>query len=544
MVEPEWYLPIIPMVLVNGTEGIGTGWSTNIPCFNPRELVESLKCKLKGEEFKDIDPWFKGFSGEIIKNPKGGYIINGRCEANDEDGLIDITELPIQKWTKDYKTFLEDLASSEKGEIEEIKEYHTNNRVHFNIKPTNYQNFVADLEKKLKLQSSIQITNMVLFDEKGKLKKYTSVKEILKDFYTLRINFYLKRKVYLVSRLKRDLELISNKCRFILAVISEKIQVRNIKKKDICRQLLEEGFVQMKNMPKIESTKPQFLEKKTQNENENENEEIKEIEEKATEVDILSKEYSYLLGMPIYSLSFEKVEELKKEKEKKQEELKIILQTKEESMWLNDLDQFLIVLDEVEEDEEKNRLNRPKTIGNAGKKARAKPNKKKIVEEVNQKENENASGKKPAKTKVQKEKKEIDEKIIKKDKQSTLNLEKTNPKNQTIAPSLSLEERIKTKMDSQTSSSAFKKGYEAEKNKEPTKKKKATSALEGKPILKRKIIESDDEEEFDFDILKKESKSQSSNINSVKKIRSKVKKVYLESEEEEMSDSDSVFEIN
>jgi len=93
------------LVLVNGADGIGTGWSTNVPCYNPRELIECLKSKLKGEELKDIDPWFKGFSGEIAINPKGGYTVSGKCEVNEEDELLDITELPLQKWTKDYKGF-------------------------------------------------------------------------------------------------------------------------------------------------------------------------------------------------------------------------------------------------------------------------------------------------------------------------------------------------------------------------------------------------------------------------------------------------------
>lgn len=97
-------MPIIPLVLVNGAEGIGTGWSTSIPCYNPREIVECLKNKLQGKEISDIDPWFKGFSGEITKSAKGGYTVSGRYEVIDDDEVIDITELPIQKWTKDYKS--------------------------------------------------------------------------------------------------------------------------------------------------------------------------------------------------------------------------------------------------------------------------------------------------------------------------------------------------------------------------------------------------------------------------------------------------------
>ena len=90
------------MILVNGAEGIGTGWSTNLPCFNPREIAECIKSKLKGEDFKEIEPWYKGFAGEINKNTKG-YTNSGRYEIDEEHETIEITELPLQKWTKDYK---------------------------------------------------------------------------------------------------------------------------------------------------------------------------------------------------------------------------------------------------------------------------------------------------------------------------------------------------------------------------------------------------------------------------------------------------------
>ena len=113
------------MILVNGSEGIGTGWSTNIPCYNPRDIVNSLLKKLDGEEFEDIHPWFKGFNGYIEPNPKGGYIVSGSYEGLNEDS-IRINELPIKKWTRDYKNFLESMMTPEKGEaeVEDIREYH------------------------------------------------------------------------------------------------------------------------------------------------------------------------------------------------------------------------------------------------------------------------------------------------------------------------------------------------------------------------------------------------------------------------------------
>ncbi len=66
------------MVLVNGSEGIGTGWSCNIPCYNPREIVENIKRRIDNRPFQHMDPWYKGFIGEILEDGKGGYIVKGR----------------------------------------------------------------------------------------------------------------------------------------------------------------------------------------------------------------------------------------------------------------------------------------------------------------------------------------------------------------------------------------------------------------------------------------------------------------------------------
>lgn len=117
------------MVLVNGAEGIGTGWSTNVPCYSPRDIIENLKERLRGRPFKDMHPWYKGFNGliEVDQTKGNSYICKGLYSLDDSDNkYIEITELPIQRWTKDYKIMLDKMMTPEKGdpEIEDIKEYH------------------------------------------------------------------------------------------------------------------------------------------------------------------------------------------------------------------------------------------------------------------------------------------------------------------------------------------------------------------------------------------------------------------------------------
>lgn len=536
MVEPEWYLPIIPLSLVNGAEGIGTGWSTFIPCYNPRELATAIKSRLKGEKFNEFDPWYKGFSGEIIKNEgaKGGYTVNGRYDVNEDEETIHITELPIQKWTKDYQVFLEEMVTCDNSELDDLKLHHTNNRVHFIVKPKDFGRYTQEnLEKKLKLQTTLQITNMVMFDKNGKLKKYSSVREIFDEFFDLRLEFYDKRKKYLVSKIKRDLNILDNKCRFILAVINGEIKINNVKKKDICLQLFQKGFVQMKEMPKILSTKPQFQENKKA-------EDGSEVEEDAVpNENDLNKEYAYLLGMPLWSLSYEKVEDLKKDVKKKEDELKIVEKTPLEDMWIKDIDEFLNVLDEVEEEEEKIRLKRPQVKGGGMKKPRANKKKDKDSDEKPKKIKEKPQGnseKKPKK--AEKTGGDSEKKVkIKKQEKPKETVQSKIEKDPKLLP---LAERIEAKMAQ--SSTSFREGFGVSKsNNFGSSKKKASDAIEERPVGKKKFLDFDDDSNK-MVVLDMDKENNRQSLNKREGVsRAKKNKNYYESEEEKSDDSS--FEV-
>lgn len=105
-------MPIIPMVLVNGSEGIGTGWSSYVPNYNPRDIIRNVRRMLDGETMLPMDPWYRGFSGTIEKTvtKEGGasYTVSGIVEEVD-DTTLRITELPVRRWTNDYKEFLDSV---------------------------------------------------------------------------------------------------------------------------------------------------------------------------------------------------------------------------------------------------------------------------------------------------------------------------------------------------------------------------------------------------------------------------------------------------
>ena len=327
---------------------------------------------------------------------------------------------------------MEDMVTGDKdkdnAELDDFKEYHTNNRVHFLLQPTSglLRKFIDEgIDKHFKLTTTISTNNMVLFDSQGKLKRYTSVKDILDEFFDLRLKFYEKRKDYLISKLTRDLAILSNKTRFILAVINEEIKLRNVKKKTLCETLLQKGFIQMKNMPKILSTRVQEEEKKEEEAEEEIEPEESLLPQSERNVEVAAKEFNYLLSLPLLSLTYEKVEALKKELEGKEDELEVINRTTPQRMWNNDLEQFMIVLDEVEKQEEDDRINRPQAKGGQGlKKPKKVVNKKKKEgeDEGVKKKNEEEVGKKRVEEGGKKKEEEEGKKKKKEGKSTSTNL--------------------------------------------------------------------------------------------------------------------------
>jgi DNA topoisomerase-2 len=85
LVEPEYYIPILPMILVNGTTGIGTGYSTDVPMHNPQDILENLMALMDGKETKKMKPWYRGFTGEIQEKSEKQYINRGMVKFVDAD---------------------------------------------------------------------------------------------------------------------------------------------------------------------------------------------------------------------------------------------------------------------------------------------------------------------------------------------------------------------------------------------------------------------------------------------------------------------------
>ena len=198
-IEPEMYVPVVPMVLINGADGIGTGWSSSIPNYNPEDIVKNLKLMMKGEEPKVMTPWFRDFKGTVTPMGPDRYKFSGTI-IQTGDSEVEITELPIRMWTQDFKDRLVDIIKAEKGPswIKDYDDYNTHKAVHFVVRLEDKHMKIAleeGLEEKFKLTRSIATSNLVAFDAEGRITKYATVEDILKEFYQVRLKFYTKRKV-------------------------------------------------------------------------------------------------------------------------------------------------------------------------------------------------------------------------------------------------------------------------------------------------------------------------------------------------------------
>jgi len=284
-IEPDFYMPTIPMVLVNGTEGIGTGFSCYVPPFNPKDIKDNIGRILDGKQVVPMRPWFRGFKGKVHKEDDT-WMMEGVW--NWKGMNIVVTELPPGRWTQDYKEYLEGLV--EKKLIGGFTNNSTTEDVHFEIEDYTGK----DLLKDLKLRKTFRVSNMHLFHPTRGIHKYSSPEEILKDFVELREDHYVKRKAHLIKVLETRATMCGYKSKFVTMVIEGNIVVFKRKKQDLEEEL-------SKTFPKIGGT------------------------------------YDYLLNIKTVQYTEESVKDLLKESKQAKEELEVMKNTSHIEMWKMDI---------------------------------------------------------------------------------------------------------------------------------------------------------------------------------------------------------------
>ena len=239
-VEPEWYAPVLPMLLVNGARGIGTGYSTFIPSYNPVALKQVLLRWLKGEDKTilktvDLPPWYRGFRGTITPCTDG-YDVTGKYSYNAKTKTISVQDLPVEYWTSDFKEYL-DAMCEKKDFVKDYTDTSTDMDVNFEIVLKDDMP-IAEAAKKLGLIGRIKTTNMHAFNSQGNITKYTTVNEILEEYAHTRLELYGSRKENMLRELNAKLPWHTSVVKFLTLICNDVIDLRKKPHAD-CVKILE-----------------------------------------------------------------------------------------------------------------------------------------------------------------------------------------------------------------------------------------------------------------------------------------------------------------
>ncbi|GAM25461.1 hypothetical protein SAMD00019534_086360 [Acytostelium subglobosum LB1] len=301
-IQPAHYAPIIPMLLVNGSSGIGVGMSNSVPLYSPIDIIDYLLLKLANQKhMKSLIPWYRGFKGSVTHH-QNSYKTCGVIKPEGRSILI-ISDLPVGKWTTDYKQVLTTLI--EEDVIKSYTDGNTENTVHFTISVSYEQMESLQKMTENELISMFKLTslvhpNLVLFGADGHIKKYDTVEQIIDDFYTVRLELYAKRRTIMMEKLKTQIDKHKVTSNFIQLIASGRIKIGGVSKDKIMKDLDAVGF-------KLEANQ----------------------DHEAT--------FNYLFNLPILEMTQEKIESLTNQYKKKEEEYRVIQAQTPNSMWTGDL---------------------------------------------------------------------------------------------------------------------------------------------------------------------------------------------------------------
>ena len=285
LVEPEWYAPILPMILINGSRGIGTGYSTFIPSFNPNDLKDAITEWLeKGTGLdREFAPWTRGFKGKITKIDKQDYLVEGVWKTDGDTTTI--TELPVETWTQDFRESLDKMCVE--GIIKDYTDTSTDTDVLVKVK--------GDVTKLL--TQKIKLTNMHAFDSRGIIKKYDTPNDILREYVGVRLELYEKRRSYMLNALREKLPYHENVVRFI------KQQCLETPLPDLRRQTLEkcDELLEKQKFAKIKDS------------------------------------FDYLMDLPIKSLTLKNAQKHENDLEALKQDIKDLESQTSKGMWLREL---------------------------------------------------------------------------------------------------------------------------------------------------------------------------------------------------------------
>lgn len=316
-IEPDFYITTLPMCLVNGSVGIATGFSTSIPCYNPLDIMQLIRLKLRSgvAEYSfacsTTQPWYRGYEGAITRDEDGKYTSVG-CVVKVSALAARVTDLPVGVWTDVFKQSLDKFVSNQ-PDVKKYESHYTTRAVNFLIHFSTAEacdayflpeaNGYTKLQNALKLVSSksLTTTNIHMFDDAMKIRKYENIQEIVDNFATVRLQYYDLRRVHVVKSIEKSLVYLQAICNFVEDVINETVVVNKKTKEAIAAQLDSLGY------PRDDAGA-----------------------------------FEYLMKLQVYSFTSEKIIDLKAKIEDAKAQLAMVVKTSSADMWLLEVDELAV----------------------------------------------------------------------------------------------------------------------------------------------------------------------------------------------------------
>lgn len=280
-VEPHMLLPIVATVLINGQEGIGTGWSTSMPSFNPIDVLDNTLALVRSNGDRacltDMIPWYRHFTGDVRMHANGrSYTTAGRA-VWDGGRKVQITDLPIGTSINKFKAVLDTLVK--KGTVHSYGEMHLDDHIQFDVvlvngaspndngkqrvtTPTSGDDSsdmvtivsaVGDKRKRgaemdplpdewmatFRLVHTHSLNNMHLLDQEGRCRKHDNAKDIMMQHYAIRLEGYVQRKTYLLRTTDELAAKKEDQARFIELRLDGELETKMAVREDLINHMRE-----------------------------------------------------------------------------------------------------------------------------------------------------------------------------------------------------------------------------------------------------------------------------------------------------------------
>lgn len=298
-IEPVFYVPTLPLILVNGSEGVSSGFAQKILPRNPKNIIKYLTNKIQGKRNnKDLlKPFFNDFKGTVEQGETSfQWLIKGKIERTNKN-QITISEIPVGY---DLKTYIKVLKTLEDNKVILDWDDLSDKEFKFIVKmnPKDLDKLSEDeILDKLKLVKKVT-ENLTCLNANNQIQEFQSAEEILDYYFKVKMEYLGKRKDYLVQELKTDLDILNAKITFIKAILDKSLVIEKQPKDKI-----------VKNLEKIITVKVQ-------------------------------DSYDYLLNMPLYSLTLEKIKALTETLKNSKLKLRETQEKTLENFWLEDLEEI------------------------------------------------------------------------------------------------------------------------------------------------------------------------------------------------------------